>query len=404
MKKVFLFLSFCLFSSELLAQGYSDQGILKEFAMQESEGLMHDSQRKFTNRLVAEVSFYDNYQTTNRQDEYKDTAGRARLFSNLNFTEKFSLNSYIIGERVDNAGETARRSALSNGGGDRTFENSALYFQELNFSYNSKDYALVAGKFNLDFGNAWMWNKGIWIQDIANNYRQTEKIGFSGLYRIGDAKKTGQYNLGFSIFSNDSKNLDNSILVERDSTHRYDGTPGDTRSLQSFNATLNVNFDFGEREKLTYHFSYLELALRKKFSPIAANKSDSQKSFVAGMDYQYPASENVVIDGLIEYAQNTNLGGNSDVSENYFTANLITKFYRNWNILIGNSTRRHHEVTQFGFTQNLTEISLGYEFNKTSFFDKLTLQAGYKNQRNNNQTSLDTQNVFGVLLRYYKNF
>jgi hypothetical protein len=81
------------------------------------------------------------------------------------------------------------------------------------------------------------------------------------------------------------------------------------------------------------------------------------------------------------------------------------RYQKNWSLLLGNSRLKDRNFNEFGFNQNLSEISLGYEFNKTNYFDKLTIQIGYRHNRNaflNN--NVQTQSSQGLLIRYYKNF
>jgi len=74
-------------------------------------------------------------------------------------------------------------------------------------------------------------------------------------------------------------------------------------------------------------------------------------------------------------------------------------------VLVGNSRLKDRDYNAIGFNENLSEISLGYDFNKNKYFDKLTFQIGYKINRilymNN---VIEKQNSQGLLLRYYKNF
>ncbi|MBU6140896.1 MAG: hypothetical protein KGP29_05030 [Proteobacteria bacterium] len=396
MKKTFLFL--LLFSKEVWALDYSNQGILNDVIGSDSKFFLN-LEPKLTHRLIAESQLEDNYKTTSKRDEYeyKEITGKIRFYSNLQLNKNLSINSYVLATRLDNANDVPT-------GKNRYFENFGAYFQELTLNSNHENYSLVAGKFNLGFGSAWRFDRGLWSYNIASNYRQTEKLGFSGVYRLGDSKKTGQYNFSFSTFTNDRKNLDNSVFVNRESDQKSNGRPGDTRSLSSYNLGLNVNFDFGKQEKLSYNFSYLNLAVNKRASPVETSKIEDQKGFAAGMNYKYPWKENIAFDLLLEYVEMKNIDGNSDLSEKYLTGNLITRFYKNWNVLIGSSKRKQIALNSNGTTQNITEISFGYDFDKTNFFDRLTLQAGLKLGYNNNEIIPQTQNSLGALLRYYKYF
>lgn len=412
MKKFFLLLICGFFSCEALAQDDFQPNILRSLVEEDTDKFTAEEkpffQPKFSNKLVTDITFNDGYQATDRKEEYNDTEARARLYSTFNFNQNISLNTFLELEQSNQASATARRNNLPSGGGDRSFEDEGIHAEEITLDYDSKNFAFVAGKFNPDYGTAWKWNRGIWAWSIADNYRLREKLGLDAMYRVGDRKRTGEYEFGLSVFTNDRKNIDNSIITKRDSDHKYDGKPGDTRSLESYVASLDVNFDFGSKffseEKLSYHFAYSNLAVNAKTSSVTPNKIADQKGFVAGMNYQYPVVENFDLDGLIEYENTRNLDGNSDVTENYFTANLIGKFYKNWNTTLGYSQRSNLHIDQAGFDQNLSEISFGYEFDKNRFFDKFLIQAGYKNQRTNYKTSIDVQNVLGILVRYYKNF
>lgn len=412
MKKLLPFLIFGFFSCESFAEDSFAPSILRSLVEEDTDKFLEEKRvifkPNFSNKLVTDVTFNDAYQATDRKDEYSDAEVRARLYSTLNFTKNISLNSFLELEQSQQASETARRSSLPNGGGNRSFENEGIHAEELTLDYDSKNFALVAGKFNPDYGTAWKWNRGIWAWSVAENYRLREKLGVDTIYRLGDLKKTGQYEFGLSAFTNDRKNLDNAVVTGRDSDHKFDAKPGDTRSLQSYVASLDVNFDFGEKfsdkEKLSYHFAYLNLAVNERASSVSPTKIDDQKGFVAGMNYQYPIVENFTLDALLEYQSTRNLNGNSDVTENYFTASAVGKIYKNWNTTLAYAERKNMHADQFGFDQNLSEISFGYEFNKTNFFDKFLFQIGYKNQRTNYKTSIDTQNALGLLARYYKNF
>jgi hypothetical protein len=359
---------------------------------------------KSHSRFAAEIAFDDNFSANDRRNEFKDSNFRVRFNNSLSFGEGISLNSNIVLNRFDNIDQTDRRNN-SIKAGDRSFENIGVVLREFNISKNAKNYALIAGKINLNFGSAWRWNRGIWIHDLANNnYRQVEKLGFVGIYRAGDSKKTGQYNFSLSSFTNDRKNFDNTLFVNRNSDKKSDASAGDTRSLQSYAAMLDINFDFGDREKLSYQFSYLNLAVNERAMQISSNKVDDEKDFVLNMDYHYPLNNEILLNGFIEYAEVKNLNGNSDFGERYLTTNLNTKFGEHWNVLLGNSRRQNLQLGANGFDQNLSEISLGYEFKKNRFFDRLTIQGGYKYFRNDQRTFVDSRNAVGFLMRYYKNF
>jgi hypothetical protein len=407
MKKIFFFLVVASFSGEALAQnGDIKPGTLKQLIEENFEEPVIEEKKSqqfkptLINRLSYDLRQTDQLQASANQSSKSEGTSKGRLFSTLQFYNNFSLNSLVKIQQVNQASKDGDN--ISGTTNSRIFKNNGAFFEELNLVYNSKKYAVVAGKFDLDFGSAWRWNRGIWANTIAQNYQQTEKLGLSTIYRRGDSKKTGLYQFGFAAFTNDRKNLDNSIFVTRDSSS---GTaPGDVRSPKSYLASLDINFDFAENEKLSYHFSYLNLAVNQRASLVAPAKIADQKGFAASMNYKYPISENFSLDNLLEYVALKNVGGNSDNSVNYFTGNTIMRFYQNWNITLSYADQHYSQVQAYGYNKNLSEISFGYEFNKNNFFDKLLFQIGYKNQRDNYKTSLETKNVLGALVRYQKTF
>jgi len=354
--------------------------------------------------LVYDLKVNNKFQSTDQKDEFKDTRSIGRAFLRYNFNKNFSLNSTLRLQRYDSSLETTRRSQLDNGGGDRSFENEALFIRELNLMYSHKNYSAIFGKFDLNFGKAWIWNRGISNNEIAKNYRQREKIGFNDFIALGDLKTTGLYQFGFAFFKNDRKYLDNSIITKRDNDAKSAGAAGDAGFFESYIASLDINFDFGELEKLSYHFSYLNLAVDEKHTTIASNKVDDQKNFALSMNYQKPISNDIVLDSLVEFVNVTNYQGNSDISEKYLSANMVARIFDKFNITGGYSIRQNIVVNSSGFDESLTEFSVGYDFAKSKIFDKLTIQVGYISQRNDFKTSLETKNSYALLLRYQKGF
>lgn len=352
-------------------------------------------------RIVSDVVL-ENHDSQNSKNEYDDARARIRLFNNLEFKNGFALNSQIFLNRFDSDSQKTARQNANDGGGDRFFDNQSIIFREFNLSYAGENYDVAAGKFNLNFGKAWVFNHGIWVRDLANqNYRLLEKLGVRGNYSVGDLKKTGKYSFGFSAFTGDSKNFDNAILNERQSKTKND--VGFSRGLNSWLATLDIDFDFGEKEKLSYHFGYANQDISSKNSVIPIAQISNQKSWVAAINYKYPLRD-LIFDVLVEFAKVNDLGGNSFISEKYLTASLNTVFNENWSFLNGISRRQNIEKNAAGFDEEIFESSLQYSFLKNKFFDLLTIQAGFRNFRNDLKTSSETQKSLGLMLRYYKNF
>jgi hypothetical protein len=411
MKKIFLIFLASSFASASVFANDDDrkEGIFKTIVADDTERASQSSSLpdslQFNNLLDFRLKFDDHYLASKRSNEFKDTNIDSRLYSDFRLAKNFFIKSYLRLSEINNESENTRRSKNSiRGGGDRSFENLALEAKEFNLGYENDEFALFAGKFILNFGSAWRWNQGIWIHDVARGYQQDEKIGIATILKAGELKKTGRYYFTFASFTNDRKNFDGSLITKKDSVSKSDAKAGDTRSLKSYSMAVDVNFDFSEREKLFYHFSYLHMAVNEAASSVPANQIDSQKGFVLSMNYQLPVSENTDGEFLLEYLEQKNINGNPDQKENYLTVGLVGKLYQQFNLTLANTRNRSKVINQSNFNQDVSEISLGYNFRPTRFFDKLALQTGYKKQRIHDNSNLSDRNSYGVLLRYYKNF
>jgi hypothetical protein len=411
--KIYIFaLIFMLAPTALKAQSYySNLGIYRDIVEQGNKNSSDKFKPKISNRIVIDGDLNRNFKASNDNDEFNNISGKIRFFNNIYFNKNISFNSYLKLQDVKNLNPLTQTSISNNNGKDRYFRDIGLFAEELNFRYHNENQEkkignnFILGKFNLGFGSAWRWDRGLWIHSLAETYKQVEKIGIANVLQAGNIKKTGQYNLGFSMFTNDRKNLDNALFSNKHSGSKSLATPGDTRALKSYNLSLDVNFDFDKNEKLNYHFSYLNLAVNGKDSQVNPYKIADQKSFAFGGNYKHPLNDKIYLDNLIEYVKINNFMGDSDRLRGYLTLNSILKYQKNWSLLLGNSRLKDRNLNGLSFNQNLSEISLGYEFDKNNYFDKLTIQLGYRHNRiaflGHN---VQTQSSQGLLIRYYKNF
>ena len=401
-----------LFSAEVFAQENSSedltQGVWK--AVVEKNLTVSPSQeevKSFSAKSVTDIYYDHNYQAKDKND---DALLKSILGSKIRLNKNFSVSSVIKLDAADKydsdfVTNSAGGNVTGKGNGDRFFKNQALQIDEITANYQNKNLTIVAGKFVPDFGINWKWGRGIWSNNLSYDYKQNQKLGGGASLKIGDQKRVGQYNFSFATFTNDNTSLSNSLINKPEAYNKSDAKAGDASGLlQSYNAALDVLFDFGENEKLSYHFSYINLAVNSKATQVQLNKLGDQKGYVAAMNYRYPISENFVVDSLLEYVALKNIGGNSDISDKYSTASLVGEIYRNWNITLATTHLARREVNFNGVDQNLSEISAGYKFTPAKFFDQLLLQVGYKNFRTNYKTSLNSNNSIGALLRLIKSF
>jgi hypothetical protein len=368
-----------------------------------------------SSQIVSETSFSDNYQTSDQRDEFKNTRERMRFVSQANYKGFFLKAFYALNE-MRQASEESRRYQSKNGSGDRTFENHGASLRELVMGYDNDNFTVYAGKFSPAFAIAWRNGRGVFADQFADHYEQIEKLGFGGFAKLGDAKKNGAYNIGFSLFTNDRKNLDNSIITKRDGINKNNRAAGDTRSLTSYNITIDSNFDFGKGEKLSYRFSYLNLA---QHNNIFAEKHKDEKKYSASMKYEYPLSNELSIDALAEFVKEKNIYYSdvmrNDISrafntingfagyKNNFTSSVVANIYNNWNITLSYSDVKY--ISQSSYNLILSEVSAGYKFKKTKLFDNLSIQAGHKNVRGSfREVNPVVDSAYVAVLRYSKLF
>ncbi len=364
-----------------------------------------DFKSSHNNLLIADFYADNNNQTTNLKNNYKTGYSRFNLYSNIQPIKNLTINSYLKFENIfDDYKATSRDIALTSTNNPNS-RNNYFKIKEFNLSYNFTKFSLVAGKFTANFGTAWRFNEGIWLRDIANNYLQDEKLGAVINTKLGDQKKVGEYNFAFGVFANNGGNLDNSAIILRDPNYQYHSSLSNKKSPSSYLAALDILYDFGEDKKLSYHFSHINLAPSERFSKINGAKIANQKAWSFGGNYQYPWSQKLQSNALLEYTKINNVGGNNHVKDNYLIANLVNNICKNYNITFGYG--RHKNVilnASNGFRQDFFEVSAGYKFSKTKIFDLLSLQIGYKGIRTNYKTSLEKWQDYGVRLVYLKNF
>ena len=401
MKRIIVATISCFLTSGLSVFAYDDikPSNLKQLVDGKHSEIFNEEEDftyKFTNHLVSDLVLDDKYRTTNSDDEFSDTTSATRLYSYLNFAKNFSLNSQINLEKI--SGKT------TNDGKDKSFEDEGLFLRELNLVYDDKKYVFFLGKFDLNFGKAWNWNGGIFSNQLAKNYQKSEKIGFGQFVRVGDSEENGRYQFGYSFFKNDRKYLDNSLITKRKSSSKSDAIVGDDNMFNSYIVRVDIDFDFSELEKLSYQFAYISSAVNKKYSTVEVGKMEDQKDFVASIDYVYPINNDIVLGGFMEYVESRNYLGNKDKSEKYFTSILSSEFNKNYSLTLVYSRRQNFTIGENGFDQTVSEVTVGYKFDKNKIFDKLLFQVGYKNETEDLKTSSTSNNSLVALVRYQKVF
>lgn len=356
---------------------------------------------KFSQRIISDVSQTKNF--GNIRNNFNDTNGIIRYYPAITFKNNIEFSGIFRFARFDNQNDIIKRQNNPYKSGSRTFENMGINISELNIKYSRNNSSIILGKFTANFGIAWRWNKGIFIHTLANQYNLNEKLGVAFITKYGSSKKTGVYNLSFSTFTNDRKNLDNSLFHRRDSDSKSQALPGDTRSLSSYSLALDINFDFSKNEKLLYHLARSHLVVNKNASSLPRDLIRNQVGYAYGMNYSFPINEEFKGETMLEYATIKNLNGNRGVSSNFLTTN-VTLRYLNYRLMIGTSKNNISNVNAKSDYRRLSEINIGYQFDKNKYYDKIDAIIGYYQTLNDNINSKSIDKSIAILIRYYKNF
>ena len=276
------------------------------------------------------------------------------------------------------------------------FAHQGIILERLALDYNYKDFSFEAGKFIVDFGQAWLWQNGIWGYNFAEDqYRIAEKLGVNASFELGNIKTYGRYIFTLSSFTNDTKNLDNTLITKRDDTANVGGNPGDERGLTSYAMSLDVKYEFSEKEQLSYHFSYLNLAVNRRQSTVTTGNIRDQTGFAANINYKYRFSEVLAADGLLEYISFNNFGGNVYKDTNFIDANLMLNIYQNWRLIITHARKAEIESYANGTNTIFNEISFGYKFN-----NGLSILLGHRKDIVDNKITAKKNDTVGLVIRY----
>ncbi len=391
--KCILFLALSLSTQTAFAYDMED-GVWKN--LNEKHAQTVNNKKLISGMLGNRIYYTKTHDSDSRNNEYSDTYLKSRLGVNLKLTNNFSLKSIAKLEKVSNSKSTPD-------GTDRTFDNQGAFLDELVLGYDYKNFSALAGKMTMNFGDAWKVNNGIWVNEIAHDsYEQNEKLGIGATQRFGDPKVTGEYVFGISAFTNDRKNFDNSVLENRNGVSKSSGEAGDTRNLKSYVLSTDIYYDFGEDEKLSYHFSYLDSAINDRRNTSNTPEAiDNEKAYALNMRYKYPLSQNFALDGFIEYVEINNLGGNSAADSRILTVNLTTYIYKYFFVTLARSKEQQFKVAGNGVDESINEYSIGYKFDKLHKYLKgLSVLAGYREGANDDKVNLVRDNSFGLLINH----
>ena len=293
---------------------------------------------------VFEAQLEHGYDSDDADNERTNLFGRSELLPTIQLNDKFFIDGTLVLEPLQD----------SKAGASTVFDQEGIFVENVKLNYQDDAFHAFAGKFNPDFGSAWDWGRGIWSEDFAEDYEVTQKIGFGGAYTLGDAN-IGNHTFTASTFYNDTTLLSESIITKIDRVRQSDGGAGNTQDFSSYVFSL-AGEDAGGVGGLSY-----QVALRHLGAADNSTTGDDENGFTAGAGYEFAVSNDVILDGLLEYANISNYEGTTEDRE-YIYANLITTIDENWNVTAGYTHRKTEDIALADVNDHLLQLSGGYDF------------------------------------------
>lgn len=357
-------------------------------------------------KLRTELFAINNYNSNNKKEEFKEYESRTKLSINFNISDTLSIKTVTRMSEMRQNLEDNRRDYLDNGSGSRSFENHGIFLDQLYLEYNRNNFGIFAGKNTINFGSAWKRNNNILIINKASKYyRFDEKFSFGTMIKGGNRNSNGEYILTLSSYFNDNKYLDNSIFTKRDYVNRSSINIGDDKSFfASYHAALDINYDFGDNEILTYHFGYIKSAINDRQSNIVRSNIKDQKSYVANIGYQIPITNNIIPKIFIEYAFLDNFEGSKVKTNAILSKYLIINLYQNYYVTYNRTDVKYKELYLNGKDEASDEFSIGYKFNQNSILNGLSVNIGYANDKIDEKINSQRIESAILYLRYAKIF
>ena len=352
--------------------------------------------KKIKGNLITQINynFGDKKYNEFERDNISSTLNlNWNIIKNIYIKSSFEAKKYIDGKIKDRE-EIISYNTRNN--------NEGLFVDQLYLNYQNKKVDIKLGKFYLNFAKGWKFRNSVWNNYLSlAEYYITDTVGFNFNVTQGEKAGYGKYILGFTTFTDDNKYLDRSLVNNNDSirssSHNFNyrqqfGT--------SYLVSLDIKYDFSELEKLSYHFSYLRSSNEDK----PYSNSSSQKAFAASLDYDYPISDNFILDLFLEYVRINHANSNLRRRSNFFISSITLNLYNNWLLTFSHNIHDNKNRTNLRKTNlNSNEISIGYKFDY-KYLTGLQIMIGYKQDKIDNSNNIIRDNSVGLLVRNVINF
>jgi hypothetical protein len=296
------------------------------------------------------------YKSDNKDNEINDLYTTIEPTFVMHFMEGLTLTTHAVFEPVRDP----------EAGKNRVFGDEGLYLQDFFGQYETDKFSVMGGKFTPNFGRAWDIAPGIYGTDFTEDYELSERIGFGGAYTFSGAG-IGKHRLSASTFFLDTSVFSDSIITSRGRTHKSDGGPSNTESLESFAVSLDGAelplVLFGDTTPgeapvsgLTYQVAFVSQA--------AGEGSDSRENgVVVSLADEFPiANKALKLQPLVEFAYFFDADGVDGQDRYYITAGATAIWQEHWNAALSYTRRETMPAGGPDVGDNLFQASAGYEF------------------------------------------
>jgi hypothetical protein len=328
------------------------------------------------------------YSADDKDTEISEAYTHSHAEIGFAFNEKLSIQSSVKLE-----GESA---AGGHGGGgpagqDRFFDDHPLLIEQLTINYDTKNYALYAGKFNPVVGIDYHDTPGIWTYQALEEYSIRERIGFGGAVKV-DGVDYGQHRLDVSTFFADTTALSGSVLFDRGDTQKSDGGLSNTESFESFAVSL------GGSEFYSLDVDFItDLTYRIGFAKQAAGEggTDDETRYSLALGYNPKITETLSARTFVEYVDISHLEGEADHDRANLTAGAGL-YHGPWNTAVSythiNNTA---EDVDEGKDGHVFQVSGGYRLQEGAL-KGLGFDVGWKTQEEEGKQ----RDTVGALVSY----
>lgn len=289
---------------------------------------------KWKDEFSIEIQNDNTYESDDPDAEINDLYTTIESGMVLSFSDTFSLQNTLMIEPVLDPEP----------GKDRTFDDTALYVEEIKFNYEKDSFALFAGKFNPSYGWAWDKTAGVYGTDLPEDYEMTGKIGAGASFKFGPDSK---HSLTFNTFFADTSFLSDTTHKDTETLSKEDGGVSNTEDFSSYSLSLEGEII----ENFGYQLSH---------SILEAGEGDEndEKGYSASLEYSLELSKDCQLVPFVEYASFDSYEGSKEDAD-YLTGSLSLEI-RSFNISAAYTSRDFEGEDDISDYQY--QFSTGYAF------------------------------------------